>query len=127
VSLVIPHNNYGNVVSSTVDSASQKRLNVRNMFLIIGVSLAIHLMIHLLTFLLKVLHIKHSCYLFTLFHFASSAHTRNLIVTPHRSLTENSLPHLIKNEGAFRHFVGLYMIFTFCGIGFFFILGFTEL
>jgi hypothetical protein len=53
---------------------------------IIGVSLATHLRIHLLTFLHKILHIRHPCYLFTLFHFASFARTRNLIVTPHWSL-----------------------------------------
>jgi hypothetical protein len=97
--------NYGNVVFSTVDSASQRQLNVAfNSCLhyvhdilrqehvshlvptIIGVLLATHLRIHHLTFLIKVLHIRHPCYLFTLFHFTSSARTRNLIVTPHRSL-----------------------------------------
>jgi hypothetical protein len=30
--------------------------------------------------------IRLPCYLFTLFHFASSARTKNLIVTPNRSL-----------------------------------------
>jgi hypothetical protein len=53
---------------------------------IIGVSLASHLRINLLTFLFKVLHIRHPCYLLTLFHFASSVRTRNIIVTPRRSL-----------------------------------------
>jgi hypothetical protein len=67
VSLVMPHINYGNVVFSPVDSASQRRLNVAfNSCLryvhdiprgehvshlaptIIGVLLAIHLRIHLL-------------------------------------------------------------------------------
>jgi hypothetical protein len=117
--------NYGNVVFSTVDSASQRRLNVafnscrrehvsHLVLTIIGDSLATHL-----TFLFKVLHIRHPCYLFTLFHFASSARTRNLIVTPHRSLAMgysftvgacglwNSLPHRIKNERALGCFVGL--------------------
>jgi hypothetical protein len=102
VSLIMPNINYGHVVNSTVDSASQKRLSVTfNYFLCyindishwvhvshlvpttIGVSLA---RIHLLTTLFKVLHIRHPSYLFTLFHFAFSARTRNLIVTPHRSL-----------------------------------------
>jgi hypothetical protein len=83
VLLVIPHINYGNVDFSTVDAASQRRLNVAfNSCLryvhdiphrehvsllaptIIGVSLATHLKIHLLTFLFKVLHIRHPCYLF---------------------------------------------------------------
>jgi hypothetical protein len=102
----MPHIIYGNVVFSTVDSASQRRLNVAlNSFQryvhdiprrehishlepsIIGVSLATHLKIHFLTFLFKVLHIRHSCYLFSLYHLASSARTKNLIVTPQRSLT----------------------------------------
>jgi hypothetical protein len=77
---------------------------------IIGVSMATHLRIQLITFLFKVLHVRHPCYLFTLFHFASSARTRNLMVTPHRSLAMghsftvracglwNSLPHWFKNE-----------------------------
>jgi hypothetical protein len=138
VSLVIPHINYGNVVLSIVDSASQRRLNVAfNSCLryvhdiprrehvshlaptIISVSLATHLKIHLLTLLFKVLHIRHPCYLFTLFHFASLACTRNLIVTPHRSLAMGhsftvgacglwiSLPRRIKNKRALGRFVGL--------------------
>jgi hypothetical protein len=72
VSLEMPHINYGNVVFSTVDSASQRRLSVAfNSGLryvhdiprrepvsqlaptIIAVSLATHLKIHLLTFLFK--------------------------------------------------------------------------
>jgi hypothetical protein len=118
----MPHINCSNVFFS-VDSVSQRRLNVAFNFClryvhdipcrehvshlaptIIGVSLATHLKIHLLTFLFKVLHIKHPCYLSTLFHFASSARTRTN-VTPHRSLATvgasglwNSLPHWIKNE-----------------------------
>jgi hypothetical protein len=101
----MPHIDYGNVVFSAVDSASQRRHNVAiNSCLryfhdiprrehvshlvptIIGVSLVNHLRIHLLTFLCKVLNIRHPCYLFTFIHFASSARTGNLIVTPHRSL-----------------------------------------
>jgi hypothetical protein len=72
---IMRHITYGNVVFSTVDSTSQRRLNVAfNSCLryvhdiprrehvshlvptIIGVSLATHLRIHLLMFLLKVLH-----------------------------------------------------------------------
>jgi hypothetical protein len=105
LSLIMPDINYGNVVFSTVGSASQRRLNVAfNSSLryvhdiprqehvshlvptIIGVSLVTNLRIHLLTFLFKVLHTRLPCYLFTLFHFTSSARTRNLIVTPHRAL-----------------------------------------
>jgi hypothetical protein len=92
VSLIVPHINNGNVVFSTVDSASKRRLNVtfnsclryvhaiprrehvsHLVPIIIGGSLATHLKIHLLTFLFKVVHIRHPCYLFTLFHFASPA------------------------------------------------------
>jgi hypothetical protein len=90
-SLIIPHINYGNV-------ASQRQLNVTiNSCLhyvhdilrqehvshlvptIIGVLLATYLRIHHLTFLIKVLHIRHPCYLFTLFHFTSSARTKILL------------------------------------------------
>jgi hypothetical protein len=93
------HITYGNVVFSTVDSTSQRRLNVAfNSCLryvhdiphrehvshlvptIIGVSLSTHLRIHLLTFLFKVLQIRHPCYLFTLFHFASSARTIGILL-----------------------------------------------
>jgi hypothetical protein len=84
-----------------------------------GVSMATHLRIHLLTFLFKVLHVRHPWYFFTLFHFASSARTRNFIVPPQRSLAMghsftvgacglwNSLPHRIKNERALGRFVRL--------------------
>jgi hypothetical protein len=54
--------------------------------IIFGVSLATHLKIRLLTFLFKVLQYGCLCYLLTFFHFTSSARTRNLFVTPHRSL-----------------------------------------
>jgi hypothetical protein len=71
VSLIMPHINYGNVVFSTVDSASQRERRINVAFnsclryvhviprrdhvshlvpTIIGVSLANHLRIHLLTF-----------------------------------------------------------------------------
>jgi hypothetical protein len=73
MSLIMPHINYGNAVFTTVDSASQRRLNVAfNSCLryvhdilrrehvshlvptIIGVLLATHLKIYLLMFLFKV-------------------------------------------------------------------------
>jgi hypothetical protein len=41
--------------------------------------------IQLLSFLYNILHVRHP-YLFSLFHFASSARTRNLTVPPHRTL-----------------------------------------
>jgi hypothetical protein len=42
--------------------------------------------IPLLLFLYKVLHVRHPCYLFLLFRFASSARTQNLEIPPHCSL-----------------------------------------
>jgi hypothetical protein len=123
VLLLMPHINHFYVLFSTNDFASHRRFNppfnscLRYVHAIprrehvshlvpipniIDVSLATH-KIHLLTFLFKVLH--SSCtapvvYFFTLFHFASSARTRNLIVTSHRSLAihcgGNSLSHRIK-------------------------------
>jgi hypothetical protein len=42
--------------------------------------------IQLLSFLYKVLQVRHPSYLFSLFHFASSARTRNLTLPPHRLL-----------------------------------------
>jgi hypothetical protein len=127
VSLIMLNINYGNVVFSTVDSASQRRLNVAFNSCLryvhdiprrehvshlvptsIGVLLAIHLRIHILKFLFKVLHIMHPCYLLTLFHFASSARFRNLIVTPHRSLAmDHSFTVRAMWERALGRFVGL--------------------
>jgi hypothetical protein len=73
VPLIVPYYNYGNVVFSTVDAASQRRLNVAFVSclhyvhkilqqkhashlvpVIIAFSLETHLRIHLLTFLFKV-------------------------------------------------------------------------
>jgi hypothetical protein len=97
VPLIVPYYNYGNVLFSTVDATSKRRLNVAFVSclhyvhkilrqkhashlvpIIIAFSLETLLRIHLLTFLFKV-------HLFTLFHFTFSTRTRNLIVTPHRS------------------------------------------
>jgi hypothetical protein len=64
--------------------------------------------IQILTFLYKILHVRHSSYLFSLFNLASSARNRNLTVPPHRTLAMsqsfvvlgcrawNSLPHDVK-------------------------------
>jgi hypothetical protein len=49
-------------------------------------SLADYARIQLLLFVYKVLHIRHPCYLFSLFRFASSARTRILVVPAHRYL-----------------------------------------
>jgi hypothetical protein len=48
-----------------------------------GTLLVVNNRIQLLSFLYN----KHPSYLFSLFHFASSARTRNLTVPPHRTLT----------------------------------------
>jgi hypothetical protein len=62
--------------------------------------------------LLKALQIRYSCYLYTLFHFASSTRTGNLFVTTRRSIAMGhlftvrqvgcgilySFPHRIKNK-----------------------------
>jgi hypothetical protein len=45
---------------------------------VIGASLADYARIQLLSFLYKVLHAQHPCYLFSVILFASSARTRNL-------------------------------------------------
>jgi hypothetical protein len=73
-----------------------------------GASLADYARIQLLSFLHKVMHFRHPCYLFSLFRFASFARTRNLVAPAHRSLamsqsfvvlgcrTWNVLPYGIK-------------------------------
>jgi hypothetical protein len=53
---------------------------------VMGALLADYARIQLLSFLYKVLHVRHPCYLFSLFRFASSARTRNLVIPAHRSL-----------------------------------------
>jgi hypothetical protein len=75
---------------------------------VMGASVADYTRIELLSFLYKVLHAWHSCYLFSLLRFASSARTRNSVVPPHRSLAMshsfvilgcrawNVLPHALK-------------------------------
>jgi hypothetical protein len=75
---------------------------------VMGASLEDYARIQLLSFLYKVLHVRHPCYLFSLFRFASSARTRNLVVPAHRSLAMsqsfvvlgcrawNALPHAMK-------------------------------
>jgi hypothetical protein len=73
--------------------------------------------IQLLSFLYKILHVRHPSYLFSLFHFALSARTRNLTVPPHRTLAMsqsfvvlgcrawNSLPHDVKRLPTHGRFV----------------------
>jgi hypothetical protein len=56
-----------------------------------GASLADYARIQLLLFLYKVLHVWHSCHLFSLFRFASSSRTRNLVVPVHRSLAMSQI------------------------------------
>jgi hypothetical protein len=103
-SLVTPHINYGNIVYSSVDVASRSRIraafkaclryihkvrprdhisHLENS--VTGKSLERSAGAQLLTFLYKILHVRDPSYIFSLFHFASSARTRNLVVPLHRS------------------------------------------
>jgi hypothetical protein len=73
-----------------------------------GMSLQTSAGAQLLTFVYKILHVRHPSYIFSLFHFASSACTRNLVVPLHRShamshsfiirsgVLWNYLPHFVK-------------------------------
>jgi hypothetical protein len=127
VSLIMPHIGYGGIVYADADAASQRRLNMAFRAClryihslrrldhvshletsVMGASFADYARIQLLSFLYKVLHVWHPCYLFSLFRFASSARTRNLVVPAHRSLAMsesfvvlgcrawNALPHAMK-------------------------------
>jgi hypothetical protein len=51
-----------------------------------GATLGIIARTQLLAFFYKVLHVRHPCYLFSLFHFASPARTRNLVAPAHQTL-----------------------------------------
>jgi hypothetical protein len=124
---ILPHSNYGNIEFNGAHSASQRRLGVafkaclRYIHMkrrldhvshlestVTGTLLVDNARIQLLSFLYTILHIRHPSYLFSLFHFASSARTRNLTVPPHRTLAMsqsfvvlgcrawNSLPHDVK-------------------------------
>jgi hypothetical protein len=125
LSLILPHVNYGNIVFIGADFASQRRLGVafkaclRYIHMRRRLDNVSHLestvtgtllvddnnRIQLLSFLYKILHVRHPSYLFSLFHFASSARTMNLTVLPYCTLAMsqsfvvlgcrawNSLPH----------------------------------
>jgi hypothetical protein len=92
-SLVTPHINYGNIVYFSVDVASRSRIRVafnaclrvrpRNHIShpensVTGMSLERSVEAQLLTFVYKILHVRHPSYIFSLFLFASSVRTRNL-------------------------------------------------
>jgi hypothetical protein len=125
--LVTPTINYGNIVYSSVDMAFRSRIRVAfNACLkyihrvrprdhishlensVTGMSLETSAGAQLLTFVYKILHVRHPSYIFSLFHFASSARTRNLVVPLHRShamshsfivrsgVLWNYLPHFVK-------------------------------
>jgi hypothetical protein len=127
LSLILPHVNYGNIVFTGADSASQRKVGVefkaclRYIHMrrrldhvshlestVMGTLLVDNARIQLMSFLNKILHIRHPSYLFSLFYFAASARTRNLSVLPHRTLAMsqsfvvlccrvwNSLPHGVK-------------------------------
>jgi hypothetical protein len=136
LSLILPHINYGNIVLTGADSASQRRLGIafkaclRYIHLrrrldhvshlestVTGTLLVDNARIQLLSFLYKILHVRHPSYLFSLFHFALSARTRNLTVPPHRTLAMShsfvvlgcrawsSLPHDLKRLPTHGRFV----------------------
>jgi hypothetical protein len=127
LSFILLHVNYGNIVFTGADSASQLGLGIafkaclRYIHMrrrvdhvshlestVTGTLLNDNARIQLLSFSYKILHVRHPSYLFSLFHFASSAHTRNLTVPPHRTLAMsqsfvvlgcracNFLPHDVK-------------------------------
>jgi hypothetical protein len=105
LSLILPHVNYGNIVFTGADSKSQRRLRVackaclRYIHMrrqldqvshlkstMTGTLLVDNARIQLVLFLYKILHVRHPSYLFSVFHFASSALTRNFTVPTHRTL-----------------------------------------
>jgi hypothetical protein len=96
LSLILPHVNYGNIVFTSADSATQRRLGVefkaclRYMHLKKQLDHVSHLESTVTGTLLvdnaRILHVRHLSYLFSLFYFVSSARTRNLTVPPHRTL-----------------------------------------
>jgi hypothetical protein len=137
MSLIMPHIGYGGVVYAGADAASQQRLHVAFRAClryihclrrrdhvshletsVTGLSLSDYFRVRLISFLFKALHTRHPSYLFSLFHFASSARTRNLVVPSHRSLAMarsfvvlgcrawNSLPHDLKALPSHGAFVG---------------------
>jgi hypothetical protein len=92
-------------VYAVADAASQRRLNMtfraclryihslrrldhvsHLQTSVMSALLADYARIQILSFLYEVLHVRHPCYLFSLFRFTSSARTRNLVVPAHRSL-----------------------------------------
>jgi hypothetical protein len=93
VFLIMPHIGYGGIVYAGADAATQRRLNTCLRYIhslmrldhvshletsVMGALLAYYSRIQLLSFIYKVLHVWHPCYLFSLYLFASSARTRNL-------------------------------------------------
>jgi hypothetical protein len=128
-SLIKPHLDYGNIVFSTYDSASKRKLQkaynacLRYVYKrskrdslqdiqtsLWGLTPENSAKVQQLTFLFKILHLRHPSYLYTLFTFASSARMRNLITPIHRTLGKvqsftvvgtkawNSLPRLARFE-----------------------------
>jgi hypothetical protein len=94
LSLTLPHVNYGNIAFTGADSASHRKMGVafkacsryihmkRRRRLdhvshlestVTSTLLVNNARIQLLSFLYKVLHVRHPSYLFSLFHFASTA------------------------------------------------------
>jgi hypothetical protein len=87
LSLILPYVNYGNIVFIGADSASQRNDHVSHLeSTVTGTLLVGNAPIQLLSFLYKILQVRFPFYLFSLFHFASSARTTNFTVTPHPTL-----------------------------------------
>jgi hypothetical protein len=108
LSLILQHVNYGNILFNCTYFASQRRLWVAlkaclryihmNRRLdqvphldstVTGTLLVDHARIQRLEFLYKILYVRHPCYLFSLFYFASWAHARNLTVPPQRKFARS--------------------------------------
>jgi hypothetical protein len=96
---------YGNIVYSDPDAVSKEkmervfracisylhRLRRRDdvgelLTTVNGLKLHDYLKLRLLSFVFKILHILHPCYVFTMFHFSSSQRTRVLVPPVHRRL-----------------------------------------
>jgi hypothetical protein len=105
LSLILPHINHGNILFVGADAVTQNRdgvilkaclryIHMRGWFdhvshlesTVMGTRLMVSARIQLLSLFYNVLHVRHPCYMFSLFHFAASARTRNLVISPHRTL-----------------------------------------
>jgi hypothetical protein len=98
LSLILPYVNYGNIVFTGADFTSQRRLGVafKACLRYIHMKRRLDHVSHLELTVTGSLFVdysmfanRHLSYPLSLFHFASSARTRNLTVPPHRTLAMN--------------------------------------